>query len=228
MARSRPGFFRRFLTHTARFFNDESADFVADRLDRAAGRARQFWRDVKNRGRHIYDGKSFRSIRELNAYHLARNGGYWAGQKARVAGRKIGKARDAARRHARGHREAAGLIDHMGRRTPRGASRPELQGRVSIRELRQAHRHDRHHERAIRRDHRADRAEARGRDARAAAHRERAAGLRDRWPERARTVPAAANGTRPEPARTAPAPAPARTAPADGNGTRPARPPRTR
>ena len=211
----RPGFVRRFLTHLGRFFNDESADFVADRLDRAASRARQFFQDVKNRGRHIYDGKAFRSIRQLNAYHLARNGGYWAGQKARTTGRKIGKPLDAARRHARGHREAAGLIDHMGRRTLRGESRPELRGRVSIRELRQLHRHDRDHETALTRERKADRHEARGRDDRADRHRAAAAGLRDRWPQPARTVPAPAvtvrpvppdqNGHRAAPERTRPA-----------------------
>jgi len=209
----RPGFLGRFLIHLGRFFNDETADAVADRVDRAAGRGRQFWRDVKNRGRYIYDGKAFRSVRQLNAYHLARNGGYWAGQKARVAGRKIGKQLDAARRHARGHREAAGLIDHMGRRTPRGESRPELRGRVSFRQMREAHRHDRDHDRAQARDHKADRHEARGRDERAAAHRDAAAALRDRWPQPARTVPAMTVTARP--------------APADGNGRRPP-PERTR
>ena len=217
----RPGFVRRFLTHTARFFNDESADFVADRLDRAAGRARQFFQDVKNRGRHVYDGKFFRSVRELNAYHLRHYGGYWAGQKARVAGRKIGKTLDAARRHARGHREAAGLIDHMGRRTPRGESRPELRGRLSFRQMREAHRHDRDHEKALTRERRADRHEARGRHDRAEGHRAAASTLRDRWPQPGRAVPVPAATVRPAPAdQNGHRPAPERTRPARDGRTR--------
>ena len=217
----RPGIISRFLIHWARFFNDESADFVGRQLDRAAGKARQFFQDVKNRGRHIYDGKTFRSIRQLNAYHLARNGGYWAGQKARVAGRKIGKTRDMARRHARGHREAAGLIDHMGRRTPRGESRPELRGLIRIRELRQTHRHDRDHEKALTRERRADRHEARGRHERAEGHRTAAQGLRDRWPQPSRAVPVPAVTVRPTPAdQNGHRPAPERTRPAHDGRTR--------
>ena len=194
---------------------------MADRLDRAAGRARQFFQDVKNRGRHVYDGKFFRSVRELNAYHLRHYGGYWAGQKARVAGRKIGKTLDAARRHARGHREAAGLIDHMGRRTPRGESRPELRGRLSFRQMREAHRHDRDHEKALTRERRADRHEARGRHDRAEGHRAAASTLRDRWPQPGRAVPVPAATVRPAPAdQNGHRPAPERTRPARDGRTR--------
>ena len=85
-------------------------------------------------------GKTFRGHRALNAHHLSRHGGYWAGQKARVAGRKIGKTADLARRHARGWQEAHGLLDHRGKATARMRSRPA--GNVRhIRDLRARHRH---------------------------------------------------------------------------------------
>jgi hypothetical protein len=149
-------------------------------------------------------GKVFRGYRALNAHHLSRHGGYWAGQKARVAGRKIGKAADLARRHARGWQEAHGLLDHRGKATARMRSRPDGPVR-KISDLRARHRHgqdadrtdrhaDRHEGRAQRSDARADRhagraaahklagrpEQAAAADARATAHRDRAAGCRGR------------------------------------------------
>lgn len=118
-------------------------------------------------------GKVFRGHRALNAHHLSRHGGYWAGQKARGAGRKMGKATDAARRHARGWQEAHGLLDHRGKATAKARSRPGTPVR-NIRDLRQRHRHGQHSDRT---DRRAGRHEWRaGRyDARADRHAGRAA-----------------------------------------------------
>lgn len=158
-----------------------------------------------------WHGKTYRA---MNAHHLARHGGYWGSKAGRAAGRKIGKAQDAARRHARGWREAHGLIDRYGASTAKGRSRPELRGRLTRRQLRQAHRHDRDHERAGRHERKAEQARARGNPAREADRHHRAANLRNQWPERV-------------PARTAPFTAP-RTSPADGNGDRPGRTARTR
>ena len=149
-------------------------------------------------------GKVFRGHRALNAHHLSRHGGYWAGQKARSAGRKIGKTADAARRHARGWQEAHGLLDHRGKATPKARSRPAGPVR-RISDLRDRHRHGRdadrtdrratrHEGRASRADARADRhagraaerklagrpKQARRADTRAAAHRDRAAARRER------------------------------------------------
>lgn len=164
---------------------------------------------LKDIGRHRFTcaccpGRNFRGYRELNAHHLARHGGYWGGQKARVAGRKIGKQADAMRRHARGWRESHGLIDHQGRTTAKGRSRPDNPVR-KMRDLRDRHRHGRdsdrtdkratrHEKRATRSDARADRhsgraarhklagrtGKARASDSRATAHRSRAAGHRSR------------------------------------------------
>jgi hypothetical protein len=173
-------------------------------------RGRQAWHDLMNGGRFTCGccpGRQFRGTRALNAHHAARHAGRWAGKQARAAARRMGKDVDAARRHARGWLEAAGLRDHRGRRTDRARSRPELRGKVTRRQLRELHRHDRDHERAAARDRRADRA-----GARAAAHRQRAENLRSRWPQRippaARPaparVPASANGHHPPVGRTPP------------------------
>lgn len=188
-------------------------------------------RPLKDRARGLFrnqftctcsPGKTFRGYRALNAHHLSRHGGYWAGQKARVAGRKIGKQADAMRRHARGWQEAHGLLDHRGKATARMRSRPDGPVR-SIRDLRDRHRHGKDADRtdraatriegrASRADGRADRhaaraarlklagrpEKARAADGRASAHRNVAAGHRDRvadarmghhhrWPERTRT-----------------------------------------
>ncbi len=163
---------------------------------------------LKERARNLFrnqftcaccPGKTFRGHRALNAHHLARHGGYWAGQKARGTGRKIGKAADAARRHARGWQEAYGLLDHRGKATAKARSRPDAPVR-RIRDLRDRHRHGRdadrtdrtagrHERRATRSDARADRhaahaaahklagrpAQARAADARATRHRDLAA-----------------------------------------------------
>jgi hypothetical protein len=118
-------------------------------------------------------GKTFRGHRALNAHHLSRHGGYWAGQKARVAGRKIGKQADLMRRHARGWQEAHGLLDHRGKATARMRSRPAGDVR-RIRDLRARHRHGRDYDRA---DRQAGRSEARAArsDSRADRHAGRAA-----------------------------------------------------
>lgn len=230
MASPRDGFFRR-LTHD---LWRAVADTAEARTVRAANRLRSLPRDIIH-GRFTCSccpGKEFRGVRALNAHHLARHGNYWGGKAARATGRKMGKAQDAARRHARGWREASGLIDNRGRTTDRGRSRPDHQGRLSLRHLREKHRHDRDHERAdgharkaAARQARADRhgaraeaREARGRSrglagrlharhaARAERSQARAEGLRGRWPQRD-----------PQAAPPRPAPSPA------GNGSRPSR-----
>jgi len=149
-------------------------------------------------------GKTFRGHRALNAHHLSRHGGYWAGQKARSAGRKIGKAQDELRKHARGWQESHGWLNHRGKATAKLRSRPDGPVR-RIRDLRVRDRHGRDSDRtdktAGRLERRADRADARARrhdehaarhknvgrteqarnaDARAAAHRNRAAAHRTR------------------------------------------------
>ena len=187
-------------------------------------------------------GREFRGHRAYNVHHHARHGAYWGGKAGKAAGRKMGKGMDTARRYARARLEEHGLVDRTGRRTDRWRTRPEVSGRVGVRTLRQAARHQRDHDRA---DWHRDRAAAR--DATAARHKARAAsrgsgatggwskwragrhetaatrhraketGRRDRWAE----VPSrAAPAPRPAPApkaRPAPAaktrPAPARTAP---------------
>ena len=118
-------------------------------------------------------GKTFRGHRALNAHHLSRHGGYWAGQKARSAGRKIGKQADLMRRHARGWQEAHGLLDHRGRKTGKARSRPDQ----PVRRIRDLRDRDRHGQDADWTDRRVTRYEGRaGRsDARAARHNERAA-----------------------------------------------------
>ena len=179
------------------------ADWAAWKAGTGVSRVQQAGKDIAHGGRFTCaccPGKQFRGHRALNAHHLARHGGYWAGQKARVAGRKIGKAQDAARRHARGWRHAAGLLDHMGNRTDRGRSRPELRGRLTVADLRRAHHHDRDHERADKHDRRAARHRARGNEEKAAGRADRAAALRDRWPQPARPVPVMATTVRPAPA----------------------------
>jgi hypothetical protein len=87
-------------------------------------------------------GKVFRGHRALNAHHLARHGGYWAGQKARGTGRKIGRQADLMRRVARGWQESHGLLDHRGRNTAKMRSRPDRPVR-RIRDLRDRDRHGR-------------------------------------------------------------------------------------
>ena len=146
-------------------------------------KARKAVRDMLSGGRFTCaccPGKEFRGHRALNAHHLARHGSYWAGDKARKTGRKIGKATDAARKHARAWREASGLADRNGNRTHASRTRPELSGRLRLRDLRRAHRHDRDHRKAADRDQRADRAAASGSQGRADRHQFKADYLRSR------------------------------------------------
>lgn len=171
---------------------------------------------LKERARNLFrnqftcacsPGKTFRGHRALNAHHLSRHGGYWAGQKARVAGRKIGKQADLMRRHARGWQEAHGWINHRGEATAKLRTRPTGQVR-KISDLRARHRHGKSADRTDRRagwlerratraDSRADRHagraarhklagrtdQARAADVRATAHRNRAATHRGRVAE---------------------------------------------
>lgn len=156
---------------------------MAPTLKDQARKARRNLRDMLAGGRFTCaccPGKEFRGHRALNAHHLARHGSYWAGDKAKKTGRKIGKAADAARRHARAWREAAGLADRDGNRTHASRSRPELSGRLRLRDLRRAHRHDRDHRKAAVRDQKADRARSGGSRYRADSHQARADSLRAR------------------------------------------------
>lgn len=160
---------------------------------------------------------------QAKAHFLRHYGGYWAGQKARSMGRKIGKDADRLRRMGRAGREAAGLTDRRGNRTAKARSRPDERPVRRIRDLRHRDRHGRdstradtlatrHETRATRSDARAERATAAAArlkqtplsrvaprvHARAATHRTRAEGSRQRaidtrmahhqrWPERTRT-----------------------------------------
>lgn len=193
-----------------------------------ADRARAFARGAFARGAFrtqftcaCCPGKTFRGHRAMNAHHLARHGNYWAGGKARAMGRKMGKAQDAARKHARGWLEAAGLRDRNGKTTDRARSRPQVRGKAGVRDLRQLHRHDRDHERAEGHHRKADR--ARTPEKRADRHHQ-AANLRNRWPERqpqaarpvdqdrlrdllGRAAEANGNGSRPGPERAGRPPA---------------------
>lgn len=169
-------------------------------------------------------GKEFRGHRAMNAHHMARHGGYWAGDKARKTGRKIGRQADAMRKHARGFREAYGHIDRYGRLTAKARSRPELRGRVTRGQLRQAHRHDRDHEKAAARDRKADRARARGRHGRAVKHQYRADYLRSIHGTPSRETQERQARERAERAKQARERAARTPAPARANGTRPARP----
>ena len=178
-------------------------------------------RTLKDRARGMFrtqftcaccPGRTFHGYRAMNAHHMARHGSYWAGDKARRTGRKIGKTADAMRKHARGYREAYGHIDRLGRATGKGRSRPDGPVR-RISDLRARHRHDRDHERAARRDGRAAQATGRDRHHTANRHQRAADAQRSRWPQRpapartpptARPAPSRVNGTRPQPSRLAP------------------------
>ena len=185
----------------------------------------------------------FRGYRAMNAHHLAKHASRWTSRSARAAGRKMGKETDNLRRHALGWLEAAGLrewkavpvrdkqgkpVERNGKvitreipvPTDRARSRPGVSGRPRRGELRQLHKHDRHHERADGHDRKAQQHRAKGRNAKADAREARAKALRDRWaplrqPQAPRTAPddglrdllgraaahAGGNGTRPAPAR---------------------------
>lgn len=182
-------------------------------------------------------GREFRTLKGFNAHHHARHGAYWAGKGGKAAGRKMGKGMDTARRWSRAKLEEGGLVDRLGRRTDRWRTRPELSGRLTVRDLHRAHRHDSDHNRASWHDSRAAHHEGRAtrhkeraagrtaagrrtglagwRAARAAAradgHRGKAAAQRGRWEE----VPSRAAPERPAPTEAPkgrPAPSPAREA----------------
>lgn len=203
----------------------EAAARADDAIMRAAASARQTARDINNGGRFACwcGGKgcpgTFPSLRAQKAHAAKVAARRWTSDKARKVGRQMGKARDEARRHARGWLEAAGLRDQAGRTTDRARSRPQLRGQVTRAQLRDAHRHDRSATRAENKarkaEARAARADARGRPDKASLHRSRAADAQFRhdtaWPQRPprpqnehRPAPAASNGngTRPAPART--------------------------
>jgi len=171
-----------------------------------------------------------RTWRSMNAHHGRKHAGYWGGKAARAMGRKIGKAQDEARKTSRGWRHAAGLIDHRGRPTEKGRTRPEIRGgpREATRGLRDAHRHDRDHQRAEAREQKAERAAARGRDGRAARLRDQAAALRGRHSDDGghnmipRSHPAHPSRAPQMPARQTRTAGKTRTAPARANGSRPA------
>ncbi len=116
-------------------------------------------------------GRNWRTSRAVNAHHIARHSGMWMSKKARAAERAMGKQLSDARRHSMGWHKAAGLRDQRGQRTAKARSRPELRGRVGVRQLRRAERHDRdsgrtdqraarHERHAARSDARAERAAA--------------------------------------------------------------------
>jgi hypothetical protein len=186
-----------------------------------------------------------RTYRAMNAHHLARHGNYWGGKAGKAMGRKVGKVQDAARRHARGWREAHGHIDRLGRPTPHGRGRPELRGTVSRKQLQRADRYEGAHKRAGNRERKAEDLETRGKHGRAARLRDKAARDRatagmtrrerrahSRQPADAqdgghnmipRSHPAHVSRAPQQPAgKTRAAPGSARPAPARSNGTRPA------
>ncbi len=159
-------------------------------------------------------GKTMHSNRAQKTHHFAFHSGLWASDKARKAGRRMGKEVDRMRRVGYGGLVAAGLRTPPARGAPNGhptakaRARPELRGRVSVRQLRRAERHDRdsgrtdqraarHERNATRSDARAERAAAfaarlkqtrlktvaRRADARVPHHRNRAATHRGRVAE---------------------------------------------
>ena len=159
-------------------------------------------------------GKDFgRDHRKMNAHHISVHAGRWTSAKARAAARKMGKEADRVRRHAAGWLESAGLRDAYGKGTERSRSRPQSDGRLTLRHMRQLHKHDRDHERAARHDRVAGQARRRDHHWKANKRERAAKALRSQWPVRQ---------PKPVPAR----PAPARTAPkargnGHSNGTRP-------
>ena len=178
---------------------------------KAADRARRKLRGLTHPFRCDHCNKDFRIRRGLNAHHMSRHAQRWTSKKARAAARAMGKDVDLMRRHAAGWLEAAGLRDARGRGTDRSRSRPQVRGKVSLREMRRLHKHDKHHERAVKSDSKAARARGRDFHAKAGTHERKAATMRDRWPVRPRqprsappprTAPASSNGHRPAPART--------------------------
>lgn len=187
----------------ARWAKDTAGEAAARGADAVRKRARNLRAHAAHGGRFTCSccpGKVFRGWRALNAHHLAVH--Y---RQARAGRNGLPKAKRQAWLHARGHREAAGLVDKDGRMTDRGRTRPGVGGRVTLRELRAVSRHDRHHERADGLDRKAAAGPGRvarvlRRPDRSAAHANKASRLRDRHVP----VPAA----RPVPRTDAPRPAP--------------------
>lgn len=122
-------------------------DLAAEGADRAADRARRGWDNMRYRYRN--GSEKFRNWRDMNASHLRDR--YWQGRAGKAMRRKMGREWDGARRHARAMRESRGLIDARGRLTEKGRTRPELRGHLRVRDLREAHRHGKDHDRASKR-----------------------------------------------------------------------------
>lgn len=192
----------------ARWAKDMAEEAAARGAAAVRKRARNLRAQAAHGGRFTCSccpGKVFRGWRALNAHHLAVH--Y---RQARNGRKGLPKAQRQAWLHARGHREAAGLVDKDGCATARGRTRPAVRGRVKVRDLRAAHRHDRDHERADGHDRKAQAPRSRAarllrRPDRSAARANKASRLR------ARHVPA-------PPARPVPRPDP----PRQPSGTRPA------
>jgi hypothetical protein len=148
-----------------------------------AARTRKRWHSMTHPHHCAGCGKDYRGIRQLNAHHAARHAGLWSSRAARKAARAMGKQTDNLRRHAMGWRMASKLIDERGHKTERGKTRPGVAGgRVKVRDLREAHRHDRGHEKADRNEDKAARARIPGM---ADAHREKAGRIREKADARA-------------------------------------------
>lgn len=192
---------------------------------KARARARKGWHRITV-PHHCGDcNKDYRTVRAMNAHHMSVHAGLWSSKKARAAGRGMGKKVDAARRHAMAWRVSSGHAEVRGQRvvaTDKSRSRPVLSGRLKLKDLRAAHRHDRDHDRAEARDRKADQAAARGKAARAGKHQHRADYLRSKHGTPARHAPAK---VRPAPA---PRPAPAANGHSNGRAKAPARTGRTR
>jgi hypothetical protein len=164
--------------------------------DTAARKARSGLRNLKRLGRREFScacgcGKQWRDYRLMNTHFLAKNGGYWAGKAGKATGRAMGKGTDSVRRHARGTLEAFGHVDRKGERTDLRRSRPVPSGHITLRGMRELHRHARDHTRAGRHDAKAERHRARDFHGPADRRERLAAEARDRWPV-----------LRPRPART--------------------------
>ena len=80
----------------------------------------------EHRGRGIFRtqfsccGKTFHGNRAQKAHHFASHSGLWASDKARKAGRRMGKEVDRMRRVGYGGLAAAGLRTPPGRGAPNG------------------------------------------------------------------------------------------------------------
>lgn len=215
------GFVRKLTSdagHAAAGRTEEAVARAADKARQAARDTVNGGRFTCSCGEKSCPG-SFRTLRAQKAHaakHHMAQAGRWTSKSARAAERRMGKALSDGRRHAISWLEAAGLKEWrkvpirdkdgkprtradgkpMTREVPvdtaKARARPELAGRVKIRDLREADHHDRHAERTDRtagkHERRADRADARGKPEKAAEHRQRVIDTRQdhhqRWPER--------------------------------------------